>query len=232
MENPLLASLRGRSLAQAVSQQLREAIISGRLKPGERLREAHLARALGVSQPTVREALKELENEGFVVKRARKGTKVVALDRRDIQKVSEIRALLEPLAFRRAAARIDDRAAARLRQAVEQMADAVRRRDRVGFHHWDMAFHRLVWELSGNEYLERTLSRLLFSLFAFVLSQQEDEQFLDSVRQHEEMLRGLLSRDPEAALQAYWTATRSYWLKHYGVRWSEVPPVSVWRLCE
>jgi len=207
-----------RSLAARVSQYIREQIIASRLKPGDRILEIPLAKELGVSQPTVREALKELEYEGFVTKMARKGTYVTSLSSEDIQKISEVRALLEPAAVAKAAVHLTPKSSQRLREITEKMAQALDAGDRLTFHHLDMTFHRTIWKLSDNEYLERALSRLLFSLFAFVLSQQEASVFADALRQHHEILAGLTSGDPEESVKRFWDATWDFWAKHHQVR--------------
>ena len=94
-----------RSLAEAAAQSLREAIIAGKLKPGERLIEQKLASQLGIGQPTLREALKELEYQGFVRKLANKGrTFVTKLSTEDISKIHQVRMVLEVLAVDLAAA--------------------------------------------------------------------------------------------------------------------------------
>ena len=74
------------SLPEAVAEKLREAVLAGQLKPGERLVEQKLAASLGIGQPTLREALKELEFQGFVRKSPKKGTYVTELTPEDSAK--------------------------------------------------------------------------------------------------------------------------------------------------
>src|SRR5690242_3873992 len=96
-------AVRFQSRPEAVAEQLRNAILTGSLKPGDRLVEQKLAARFGIGQPTVREALKELEMQGFVRKSSRKHTHVTQLTREDYRKMLEVRLALEPLAIRRAA---------------------------------------------------------------------------------------------------------------------------------
>ena len=170
-----LEQLRFRNLAETVAQALREAIVNGALKPGERLVEQKLAASLGTSQPTVREALKDLEHKGYVHKVAKKGTYVTQLSRQDAGKIQEIRLLLEGFAIERAAPNVSAQALQSLSLCVAEMAEAAEEVDREKFHAADMRFHREIWALTDNEYLTKALERVTFSLFAFVLRTQNQE---------------------------------------------------------
>ena len=85
-------------LREVVCETLREAIISGVLRPGERLMEIQLAEELGVSRTPVREAIRKLELEGFVIMIPRRGTYVADLSIKDINEVFEVRSALDSLA--------------------------------------------------------------------------------------------------------------------------------------
>ena len=93
-------------LSEVVSETLRSAIQDGTLKPGERLMEIPLAEELGVSRTPIREAIRKLELEGFVVMVPRRGTYVANISLKDITQVFEIRSALEELAAGLAAERI------------------------------------------------------------------------------------------------------------------------------
>ena len=95
-------------LRDVVFENLREAIVEGRLKPGQRLMEVQLAEQLGVSRTPVREAIRKLELEGLVVMLPRKGAYVANMSLKDLIDVLEIRASLEGLAASLAAERITD----------------------------------------------------------------------------------------------------------------------------
>ena len=95
-----------RPLREVVSEALRQAIKDGVLKPGERLMEIQLAEELGVSRTPIREAIRKLELEGFVVMVPRRGTYVADISLKDIAQVFEIRSALEELAAGLAAERI------------------------------------------------------------------------------------------------------------------------------
>src|SRR5438552_11484204 len=144
-----------RSLAEAAAQRLREAIIAGKLKPGERLIEQKLASQLGIGQPTLREALKELEYQGFVRKLANKGrTFVTKLSTEDFRKIHQVRMVLEVLAVELAAAHISPAALGELDEAAGRLHTAARDLDRTMCHTIDPSFNLTVWKLTGNAHLE------------------------------------------------------------------------------
>ena len=107
-------------LRDVVFENLREAIVEGRLKPGQRLMEVQLAEQLGVSRTPVREAIRKLELEGLVVMLPRKGAYVANMSLKDLKDVLEIRASLEGLAASLAAERISDEDIKKLEFIIEE----------------------------------------------------------------------------------------------------------------
>ena len=203
-----------RSTVEAAAEWLRDSIMRGDLKPGERLVEHKLAATLGIGQPTLREALKELELLGFVRKIPKKGTRVTKLTKDDFRDILEVRMALESVAIERAAVRMDSNQLAALRACVDGMEVAAGRFDLAEFHRHDVEFHRILWEAADNGYLSLALERTAFGLFAFVLLQRQPEaatEFLSAVKQHRRMLQGLKSGDPEEARRAFVESTLEFW---------------------
>src|SRR5215510_10876705 len=97
--NTVLKPVRNRALSDDVFETMRDAIFSGRLKPGDPLREMHLAKELSVSQATVRDALVKLERFGLVVRVPNKETVVTRHTKREIRERIAVRATLEEKAF-------------------------------------------------------------------------------------------------------------------------------------
>lgn len=220
LEIPSLEQLRFRSLAETAAQALRDAIISGKLKPGERLIEQKLAADLGIGQPTLREALKELEYQGFVRKVPNKGTYVTKLSKDDFRKILEVRMALEILAIEQATRNITDARVQELEQILAAMENAAQQFDLATFHKSDVAFHRKIWSLAANEYLEVALERIVFALFAFVLLQRvatSTNEFLAATEQHRLILGGLRSGDPRQASQAFVRSTLGFWNSYHQV---------------
>ena len=211
-----LSPMRLRSLPETVAEQMRSAILDGHLKPGERLIEQKLADLFGIGQPTIREALKELEYQGFVRKLPNRGTYVTDLSPTDMQKMFEVRMGLETLVVERAARNITSAGLAQLRQHLEAMASAAEISDRSAFHQSDVAFHRAMWEISGNEHLSAALDRITFALFAFVLLKHHDVKggYAAAVKQHQQILDALATNDPAKASQVFQEVTVGYWRKY------------------
>jgi len=176
-----------------------------------RLVERSLANALGIGQPTLREALKELEYQGFVRRTPQKGTHVAMVTRDDAQKIQEVRMLLEAFAVERAAVNITPDAELKLRDLLRQMSAAADSFDLAAFHDADVEFHRQVWALAGNEYLSASLEGIAFRLFVLGCLNHGRDQLLASVEQHKGILEGLCSREPKKARVDFISHTLHFW---------------------
>ncbi|HWJ69537.1 MAG TPA: GntR family transcriptional regulator [Sphingobium sp.] len=147
-----------------VMKTLREQILAGRYQPGERLNESRIAREFNISRIPVREALSQLQEQGLVMNRERRGMFVMQLSEEEVQQINSLRMVLEAEAMRLARAHMTPEILAELTDLVEQM------------EHWDgplidaaiidRRFHQLIWRTAGNPYLERVLDSLTTSLFA------------------------------------------------------------------
>jgi DNA-binding GntR family transcriptional regulator len=219
-----------RSAADAAADMLRKAIISGALKPGERLVEQRLASKLGIGQPTLREALKELEYQGFVRKTPQRGTYVTKLCKEDYRKILEVRIVLEGLAIASAARNLNSGIESELDVLVSEMQSTTASGDLAKFHDRDVQFHRKIWDLADNEYLTRALETTAFQLFAFALLDLGPDILRQrhlAVAQHQAILEGLRSRDPATARLAFISHTVKYWNDLYHVDLSQEELVSV-----
>jgi DNA-binding GntR family transcriptional regulator len=147
------------SLVDIACEALREAITSGTLLPGTRLREAALARHFAISTTPVREALRRLDREGLVRLSPNRGAIVAEFNLREILDLFEIREILECRAVRRAAGqRSRD-----LRPAEAVLGAAARQvgqRDRIEWNRLEVAFHRAINDLSGNFELAELTERI------------------------------------------------------------------------
>jgi DNA-binding GntR family transcriptional regulator len=192
--------LRKSNLCRQVADHLFDAIVRGEFRPGERLVEWRLARELGVAQSTLREALMELEHKGLVVRKARQGTFVTELSLQEIEQIYAVRIQLEPYAAALACQRMSEQDHARLRSLVEEIAAAGQLGDPAGISHADARFHDLIWELSGNDLLNRLLALVYRPLWAFELIRLYSAPTYDfrrTVKEHEELLEVLKTGNPE-----------------------------------
>ena len=158
-----LGNLKRVSLVEQAIAAVKKAILNGALTPGERIIEARLAATLHIGHPTVREALIELEHHGFITRLPNRGTFVSDSNPKRDAEVYRVREELELLAVGLARANIKDGDVASVQGHLDAMDQAARAFDSVAFVDADLAFHRAIWELSGNECLVNTLEQLTAS---------------------------------------------------------------------
>jgi DNA-binding GntR family transcriptional regulator len=222
------AMARAPSLPETVAGKLREAILSDRLRPGQRLVEQKLAAHFGIGQPTLREALRELEAQGFVRKSQKRGTYVTELSAEEYRQTHDVRMTLESLAMERAAPNVTAEALREMEQSLDQLAAAARQPDLNLYHKSDMDFHKVIWKLTGNDCLLQTLERITFGLFAFALlgrpSAGMRPDLLAAIEQHRSILEGLRTRDPEIARNTFISVTLQFWKEQHCV---EIGPVVI-----
>lgn len=208
---------------QAAAQALREAIISGELKGGDRILEQKWSVRLGIGQPTLREALKELEHQGLLRKTHQRGTYVTELSPEDYRQILEVRIPLESIAIGRAARRLTPESEKELTEITMNMATTQHDKDVKRFHDCDVLFHRKIWQISGNDYLQDLLEMITFRLFVFSIvgrwpnNPNAVGERIAAVQQHFGILEGIRSGDPHLARQAFVKSTVRYWNKQYGL---------------
>lgn len=151
-----------------VFDAIRDAIFAGSLKPGEPLRELHLAKELEVSQASVREGLVHLENSGLVVRIPNKETRVTKLSNREVRERLELRESLEAMAWIAAAKHMAASDYETLSEKMNAISVAVERNAYPALAAADLDFHLYIWGHSGNPTLVRMLEQLTAPLFAFV----------------------------------------------------------------
>jgi DNA-binding GntR family transcriptional regulator len=199
-----LKPVKNRALSDDVFETLRDAIFSGRLKPGDPLRELRLAKDLSVSQATVRDALVKLERFGLVVRVPNKETIVTRHSRREIRERVAIRATLEEMAFVEAAEAMTEEDYAALEGKLRRVSDSFKRKEYFDAAQFDLDFHRYIWRRSGNETLAEMLVYLTTPLFAFIsiLRSAGAAELKDVVAPHEDLLAALKSKKASRIKQA------------------------------
>ena len=209
---------------QAAAQALREAIISGEIKGGDRILEQKWSARLGIGQPTLREALKELEHQGLLRRTHQRGTFVTQLSPEDYKQILEVRIPLESIAIGRAAERLTPEFEEELTAIAMNMATTQHDSDVKKFHDCDVLFHRKIWQISGNEYLQNLLEMITFRLFVFSIvgrwpnNPNAIGERIAAVQQHLGILEGIRSRDSNLAKQAFIKNTVQYWNKQYDLK--------------
>ncbi|NLV20678.1 MAG: GntR family transcriptional regulator [Syntrophomonadaceae bacterium] len=189
-------------LRELVLEAIREAIINGTLQPRERLMEIQLADELGVSRTPVREALRKLELEGFIVMVPRKGAYVSDLSMKDVADVFEIRAALEGLAGALAAERITEEELEAMERMLVEKSEAIILNDIDKLVEVDTKFHEALYMASRNERLSNIISNLREQIQRFRLtSLSVPGRKEDSLKEHREILEAIQARDIQLARQ-------------------------------
>lgn len=186
-------------LREIVFETLREAIIQGNFEPGERLMEIQLAEELGVSRTPVREAIRKLELEGFVVLMPRKGAYVAGVSHKEIADVFEVRAALEALAAGLAAERATaeeledmERVSLHIFEAVNSQIDNVVERD--------ADFHDLIYKASRNQRLIQIVTLLKEQLQRYrTTSLSQPGRLKHAVDEHKGIIEAISERNVELA---------------------------------
>lgn len=150
-----LAPVTNLTRREAVIDAIRRALLNGEIKPGQRLKEVPLAEALGVSRLTIREATGQLIHEGFLVQEPYKGVMVAKPSSQDLVDLAEVRVSLETMAALQIARTNSETHMAQIRKALADHLLAIAEGDVVRVDVTHLAFHRTLWELSGNQILMR-----------------------------------------------------------------------------
>lgn len=190
-------------LRDVVFNTLRQGILTGVLKPGERLMEIHLADKLGVSRTPIREAIRMLENEGLVTMIPRRGAEVARISIQDMSDVLEVRRSLDSLAAELACRRITDEYKEELKAAAVAVADAITTKDAVKIADADVIFHDVILKASGNKRLIQMVNNLAERMFRYRLEYiKDDNNHQRIIEEHDNIMKYVLSGDEEAASKA------------------------------
>ena len=190
-------------LRETVCEALRSAIRNGILEPGERLMEVQLAEELGISRTPVREAIRKLEQEGYVIMMPRRGTYVSSVSVNDIKEIFEIRSALESLSTGLAARRIEPDELEKLRALLTEIEGHIQRKDIDKIVETDIEFHGLLYQVSRNERLVTIISNLKEQLARFrTLSMSYPGRLQETLEEHRAMVEAIAANDVEAARDA------------------------------
>ena len=163
-----LEQLTFKGMREHVAEMLRRAIFEGTFKPGDLLKDTALAQQLNVSRGPVREALLLLEKESLVKNIHNKGWFVIELTREELCETIGLRAALEVLALKLAAANITSSGLKCLAGIQGELRQSMKQFDWVEVLKKDYLFHQRIWHSAGHRLLEETLVRIATPYFAFL----------------------------------------------------------------
>jgi DNA-binding GntR family transcriptional regulator len=194
--------IRKEILRDKICDRLREWILNGTLKPGERIVEYTLARQLKVSRAPLREALWILSRQGLVRLEAHHSASVTKLTAKDAREILQIRQLLETHAALTVYANRSPASEQALRQALKALKSAATAKDMRAFSEADLTFHRTLAQLSGNHQLQEILGDLATRFFGYEqileVPRGGNYRFDAMVKQHQRMVDLIFEGPPRA----------------------------------
>ena len=187
-------------LRDVVFNTLRQAILTGELKPGERLMEIHLANKLGVSRTPIREAIRKLELEGLVTMIPRRGAEVAQITEKSMNDVLEVRRAMDALCVELACDRITPEELQDLKKACETFEAAVKTGDIKQIAQADVALHDIIVQATGNQRLIQLVNNLSEQMYRYRMEYLKDERTHRTlIEEHDAIRRALKKHDKAKA---------------------------------
>lgn len=189
-------------LRDVVFNTLRQAILRGELKPGERLMEIQLANKLGVSRTPIREAIRKLELEGLVLMIPRKGAEVADITEKSLMDVLEVRKALEELSVRLTCDRITKEEIGELKVAAEGFRETLNSDDITEIAEADVRFHDVIYAATKNQKLIQLLNNLHEQMYRYRIEYLKNEEVYPKLlREHDEIISRISRGEQEEAVR-------------------------------
>lgn len=185
---------------EKVYQIVKNGIVGQNLTPGQRLVERELAQELGVSKTPIREALGRLKKEGLVGGTSYKGFFVAKISAKDMEEIYKLREMLEGLAARETAGKINDKQLKGLRSLIQSLQECIESKDLETYSSFDLEFHNQLATISGNSrlfeimQLLRAQTRVLMSSSVMLPGRARA-----SLQEHKRIIDAIASRKPSLA---------------------------------
>lgn len=190
-------------LRDVVFNTLRQAILTGELKPGERLMEIHLANKLGVSRTPIREAIRKLELEGLVTMIPRRGAEVAQITGKSLQDVLEVRRSLDALCAELACERISDEDIQKLEAACKEFEEATRKGDMRAIASADVSLHDIIVQATGNKRLVQLVNNLAEQMYRYRFEYIKDfSVYSRLIEEHRVIFEAIRDKNKEVAAAA------------------------------
>jgi DNA-binding GntR family transcriptional regulator len=195
--------LDNRMLSEQVATHLFRQLVNGRLRGGQRINEAELARTLGISRNPIREAIRKLEERGLLVSSPRRGTFVRSFSKQDMEDIFSFRTAVEAFAIRQALPRMTEDDHASLRDIVQHMTDAANAGQEMALVEADIAFHQRVCELSGNSQTLRAFMNIRTEVqMSITLVEHRFESLEAAAVDHWPIVEAIGTRNEKKAVKA------------------------------
>lgn len=187
-------------LRDVVFNTLRQAILRGELKPGERLMEIQLANKLGVSRTPIREAIRKLELEGLVLMIPRRGAEVAEITEKSLRDVLEVREALEVLSVQLACDNITEEQVEEMKDAAQAFRDVLKSGDVTKIAEADVHFHDVIAEATGNQKLIQLLNNLREQMYRYRVEYLKNQDtYPQLLEEHEGLMKAIEAGEKEEA---------------------------------
>ena len=206
-----LARVEKRPAEQQALDNLRQFILAGNLKPGERLTEAAIAQQLGVSRATVRTGMHRLAVEGILIQVPYTGWQVASISAKDVWELWTLRGSLEGLAARLVCQSLDPVGKKRIKAAFSALKEAAYAGDIYAINQCDFNCHRTIVGMAGHGRLldQYIMVENQVSLYIAISNKLLGTNFTDIIHQHAPLAKALLNADTNLAQQEAWNHNQS-----------------------
>jgi len=188
------------TLRERILETIRDAIIAGALKPGEKVAEPELAERFGISRTPIREAFRQLESEGYLTVIPRKGAVVVSFSQRDVEEFYAIKSILEGYAARKACEKLTPREVEKLQSINEKLRHLAQESDIKHFFKVHNDFHDLFIKAADNDKLNELITSLVGKFQRLrIASLSLPGRMKVSVLEHEKIIEAFRNRDGDLA---------------------------------
>jgi DNA-binding GntR family transcriptional regulator len=193
------------SLVRMAAETIREMVLGGELRPGDRLVEERLTEELGISRPPLREALRLLEQEGLLLSMPRRGVIVTPLSAQDVYEIFTLRTTYERMAIELGVPCKDPELLARCHRAVNAMVQAAKAEDRAQFVRASFEFHVAIVGLARHRRLEDAYRGLSLQLHIYIAAntrarEERNESLDENIERHRRLLAAVERGDREDVL--------------------------------
>ncbi len=191
---------RHQTLREKILETIREAILNGTLKPGEKVAEPELAERFGISRTPIREAFRQLESEGYLTVVPRKGAVVTALSERDVQEFYAIKSILEGYAAELAAKKLSEKELEKLETINKYLKQLAHKGDVKTFYKSHNEFHEIFLKAADNSKLYELIRQLGMKFNRLrITSLSVNGRMAISVAEHDKLLDAFRRHDGKAA---------------------------------
>jgi DNA-binding GntR family transcriptional regulator len=188
------------TLRESILETIRDAIMSGALKPGEKVAEPELAERFGISRTPIREAFRQLESEGYLTVVPRKGAVVVTFSQRDVEEFYAIKSILEGYAARRACEKLTAREIEKLQSINDKLSVLAEEGDVKQFFKVHNSFHDLFVKAADNDKLNEMILNLVGRFQRLrIASLSLPGRMEFSVKEHQKIIEAFRNKDADLA---------------------------------